>query len=198
MSVNSQAEVHFYNAHEAAVFIDIPPDSNFQEFYEILLFCCFSREQLIRAGRKTPILATTLALLLVNIRGSLSCLASYQTPYHPTVSAYRGYPGTVQFVGQLTYTPENCRFSLSARGFSLFRRHQEYYETHASIVLLRHLAQERIDDTEYVEALSRACSDVGMHYLRGEFVDSSRENRATKIALRAGGRMLMERSRAVI
>ena len=76
MSVNSQAEVHFYNAHEAAVFIDIPPDSNFQEFYEILLFCCFSREQLIRAGRKTPILATTLALLLVNIRAFESAVPS--------------------------------------------------------------------------------------------------------------------------
>lgn len=198
MNTRLRAEVHFYTASDAGVQITKAGDRDTQEFEEILLFCCFAAEQLTSAGKKMSSQATLVALLLINMRGSLTCLARHQSPHHPEVGDYRGFPGRKRFVGELSHTPGKSRFEFSTRGFTLFRRNREYYETHAILVLLRHLAKKRMYDDDYLAALSGACSEVGLHYLRGDFERPERQDVARMIALQAAGRMSMERRRAAM
>ena len=193
-----RSEIHFYSANEAGALIVLPEDAGPPEFQEILLFCCFATEQLLRSGKRAPILATTLALLLVNLRDSLSCLAQCNTPHHPQVEDYRGYPGNVHFVGKLNCANDDLNFRLSERGLSTFRRNKEHYQTHSILVLLRHLARVRIHDTKYLESLSSASAEVGISYVRGELSGTLLEDRTKRIALKSAGRMLMGRSRAVV
>jgi hypothetical protein len=194
----ARAEIHFYHANQVAVSLDCDAGTNGSEFQEILLFCCFAVEHLTRVSAKLSGVATLIALLLVNLRGSLRHLAHDETPGSPQVLIYNGVPARKRFVAHLTSAPEETRFSLSKQGFTFVLRGKGYYATHAILALLRYMARRRLHDDEYLAALSRACSEIGVRYLKGELADQAAETIGRIIALRVAGKWTVERLRAVV
>jgi hypothetical protein len=125
-------------------------------------------------------------------------MAHEGTPGTPQILAYNGVPARKRFVADLTSTPEGNRFNLSRRGFAFVFRGKGYYATHAILALLRYMAHRRLDDHEYLSALSRACSEIGVRYLKGELTRQAPETIARIIALRVAGKWTVERLRAVV
>ena len=198
MSSVSKAEIHFYRPNQAAVSLHCDSCGKASEFQEILLFCCFAVEHLSRVKTKMANVGILIALLLVNLRGNLRVLAQDDSPGSPQILAYNGVPARKRFVADLTSTPEETRFNLSKRGFTLMFRRRGYYATHAILTLLRYMARRRLHDHEFLAALSRACSEIGLGYLKGELSSEKVETTARIIALRAAGKWTVERLRAVV
>lgn len=198
MTSVAKAEIHFYRPNQAAVSLECDSCGNASEFQEILLFCCFAVEHLSRVSTKMASVATLIALLLVNLRGNLRHLAHDETPGSPQILVYNGVPARKRFLADLTSTPEETRFSLSNRGFTLLFRRKGYYATHAILTLLRYMARRRLHDDEYLSALSRACSEIGLRYLKGQLSADEVETTARIVALRAAGKWTVERLRAVV
>lgn len=198
MNSVSRAEIHFYHANQAAVSLDCDSAGERSEFHEILLFCCFAVEHLNRVSAKLAGVATLIALLLVNLRGSLRHLARDETPGSPQILVYNGVPARKRFVANLISSPDETRFSLSKRGFTFIFRGKGYYATHSILALLRYMARRKLHDDEYLSALSRACAEIGVRYLKGELAAQAPEITARIIALRVAGKWTVERLRAVV
>ena len=180
MNIGMNLEVHFYQQDEASVYLECKNSGKYEKFGEILLLCCYTLRHIVNFKDDEPI-ASSIAAFLLQI-DNLIDLAEHDIPDVAKLVVYKGSPGRKRFLATLKCTDENLIFKLKAKGFGLFARGMGYYGPNSIVVLLRYLVKKRVNEHEFINALSQAVKKCGEVYYSGQLSLSTQYHFALMIA----------------
>jgi len=193
MVLETSAEILFTSSTKPCISLETTAKGNREKFQEILLFCCFAADQAVKIEKNYGHVSTLLALLLVNTSGNLGELAKSKTIGGAPSSGRTRVLSRRSIVAQLTCrTSGDVVFRSHHKGWYLSRWNRACHSANGVLLLLKHLAHRRMEDTAYLNTLGRAASAVGSGYIQGQLSNGEAVDAAMMMALKAAGAFPLE------
>jgi hypothetical protein len=193
MVTETRAEIVFTRIGEPSISLQSTATGNREKFQEILLFCHFAADHLTKIEKHFSYVSTLIALLLINTSGNLSGLAKSRVAgAHGLPPAGRWHPRR-RIAAQLSSsTSGKVAFHSSHKGWHWSQWNRACHSANGTLMLMKYLARQRMEDTPYLNALARAARAVGAGYIQRHLSGDSGNDVPTIMALKAAGAFALE------
>jgi hypothetical protein len=164
MNIAQNIEIHFHQQNQVSIFHEINVSGDDEKTGEIAGLTLFALRMMSNLGANDT--SDSLGSILAGAAEIVPEFAARAATESFQLIQYPGYQGRKRFLATLRMTDDSTRFDMKAKGFGWLATGVGYYGPVSVVALLRYLAENHSNDTDFLQAVVVAAEMCGHLQLR--------------------------------